>query len=82
MSFAYNFSIINKTYSFTLFSYLSFIGSIASDWLHSKGGVEGFHLRFENGTTHFRWLLIPHKDLPNWPKVFRLLSQLCFQRLF
>ena len=43
----------------------SFIGSIALDWLHSKGGVGGFHLRFANSTTHFRWLLTLHKDLPN-----------------
>ena len=26
----------------------SFIGSIALDWLRSKGRVEGFHLRFAN----------------------------------
>ena len=52
------------------------------DWLHSKGEVEGFHLRFVNGTTHFRWLLTPHKDLPNWPEIFRLLRQPCFQRFF
>ena len=60
----------------------SFIGSIALDCLRSKGEVERFYLRFANGTTHFRWLLIPHKDLTNWPEIFRLLSLPCLQRFF
>ena len=82
VSFVHNSIIINKTYSFILFFYFPFIGSIALDWPHSKGRVGGFHLEFANGTSHFRWLLTLYKDLPNWSEIFRLLSQPCFQRLF
>ena len=62
--FVYNFTIINKTYSFTLYFYFSFIGNTALDWTHSMVGAMGFRLVSVDDRLHFHLSLPLYRGLP------------------
>ena len=80
--FVYNFTNINKTYSFTLYFYLSFIGNTALDWIHSMVRAMGFRLASVDDRLHFHLSWTLYRGLPNWLETFLLLSQQCFQKPF